>query len=223
VRTLIMITLALFLAGCSNHSKDMSFSGTLEITEHVLGVKVPGRISTVDIKEGDMVKAGQVLATLDRYAQAKKDAERTDVLYKSGGANTQAVEYAQLSLEDQEVVSPIDGVVLVKTVESGETVAAGAGVVVVGDVKDQWVKIFVPEGAINRLTMNQAATVSFDGNSKTYQGHVSFIAIKAEFTPRNVQTAEERVTQAFAVKVSLDQPDANLHAGVAADIKFTNL
>ena len=53
-----------------------------------------------------------------------------------------------------------------------------------------------------------------------YYRHVSFIADKAEFTPRNVQTPEERVTQTFAVKIAVDDADENLHAGVAADVKF---
>ena len=79
-------------------------------------------------------------------------------------------------------------------------------------------KIFVPEGQINRVTLGDLATLRFDGLNRTYAGHVSFIAPKAEFTPRNVQTPEERITQTFAIKIALDDPDPSLRPGVAADV-----
>ena len=88
------------------------------------------------------------------------------------------------------------------------------------ETHDQWVKIFVSEDLMHHLSINQTATIAVDGSNKTYKGHVSFIADKAEFTPRNVQTPEERVTQTFAVKIAVDDADENLHAGVAADVKF---
>ena len=68
--------------------------------------------------------------------------------------------------------------------------------------------------------MNQTATVSFDGVHQTFKGQVSFVAAKAEFTPRNVQSPEERVTQTFAVKVTLDNPESYLRPGVAAGVKI---
>ena len=111
----------------------MTFSGTMEMTEHVLGVKAAGRLTTLNVKEGDLVKKGQLLATFDRFEQDKKDYERVGVLYKNGGANQQSLENAQLTMEDQEVISPLDGIVLVKSAETGEIIPAGGGVVVIGD------------------------------------------------------------------------------------------
>jgi multidrug resistance efflux pump len=220
-RLMLMIGL-LFILGCSTKAtiEYSKFSGTLELTDHVLGTKVAGRLTTLNVKEGDLVKAAQLIATLDRYEQTKKDYERTVELYNAGGTNTQAVEYAKLAMEDQEIISPIDGVILVKSAEVGETIPSGAGVVVVGDLKDQWVKIFVSEGLIGQIKMGQRASVIFDGLKNSYEGHVSFIGTKAEFTPRNVQSPEERITQVFAVKVRLDQPDEHIHPGVAADVEF---
>jgi multidrug efflux pump subunit AcrA (membrane-fusion protein) len=198
----------------------MTFSGTMEMTEHVLGVKAAGRLTILNVKEGDVVKKGQRLATFDRFEQNKKDYARVDVLYKNGGANQQSLENARLAMEDQEVLSPLNGFVLVKSAETGEIIPAGGGVVVIGDPYDQWVKIFVSEDLMHQLSLNQTATIAVDASHKTYKGHVSFIADKAEFTPRNVQTPEERVTQTFAVKITVDDADENLHAGVAADVKF---
>jgi len=222
MRILIGILAVILMSGCAqkNDFKHMTFSGTMEMTEHVLGVKVAGRLVTLNVKEGDTVKKDQLLATFDRFEQNKKDYARVGVLYQNGGANQQSLENARLVMEDQEVVSPLDGIVLVKSAETGEIIPAGGGVVVVGDPTDQWVKIFVSEDLMHQLSINQTAIISVDGSDKTYKGHVSFIADKAEFTPRNVQTPEERVTQTFAVKIAVDDPDQNLHAGVAADVKF---
>jgi HlyD family secretion protein len=211
----------ILLAGCSGKKdfRHMTFSGTMEMTEHVLGIKAASRLTTLNVKEGDTVKKGELLATFDHYEQDKKDYGRDLVLFQNGGVDQQTLENAQLALEDQEVLSPIDGIVLVKSAETGEVVPAG-GVVVIGDPSDQWVKIFVTEDLMHHMSINQSATISVDGSRQTYKGHVSFIADKAEFTPRNVQTPDERVTQTFAVKVAVDNPDANLHAGVAADVRF---
>ena len=198
----------------------MTFSGTMEMTEHVLGVKAAGRLVNLFVKEGDIVKKGQLLATFDRFEQDKKDYARAGVLYQNGGANQQTLENDRLAMEDQRVISPLNGIVLVKSAETGEIIPTGGGVVVVGDPTDQWVKIFVSEDLMHQMSIDQTATISVDGSDKTYKGHVSFIADKAEFTPRNVQTPEERVTQTFAIKIAVDNADENLHAGVAADVKF---
>lgn len=222
MRILIGLLAIVLICGCAQQKdiKNMTFSGTMELTEHVLGAKVAGRLTTLNVDEGDFVKKGQLLATLERFEQSKKDFDRVGVLYKNGGANQQSLEYAQLTMEDQEIVSPIDGVVLIKDVETGEIIPAGGGVVVIGDPHDQWVKIYVSEDMVHQLGLNQQASIAVDGSKQTYKGHVTFIADKAEFTPRNVQTPEERVTQTIAVKITVDNPDENLHAGVAADVRF---
>jgi len=214
--------MVVLISGCSEKKdfKNMIFSGTLEMTEHVLGAKVAGRLTTLNVKEGDWVTRGELLATLDRYEENKKDYARTGVLYQNGGANQQSLEYAQLAMEDQEIISPLDGVVLVKAAETGEIMSSGSGVVVIGDTHDQWVKIFVTEDIMHSVALNEQATIAVDGTDKTYKGHVTFIADKAEFSPRNVQTPDERVTQTFAVKIAIDDADLHLHTGVSADVKF---
>lgn len=222
MRFLNCLLVIILLSGCSQKKEiqQLTFSGTMEITEHVLGAKVAGRLSTLAVDEGDLVKKGQLLATLDRYEQSKKDYDRDHVLLQNGGINQQAQEYAELSLEDQEIIAPIDGVVLVKDVETGEIIPQGGGVLVIGDLKDQWVKVYVSEDLVHQLRINQPAVIMVDGSHQSYRGHVTFIADKAEFTPRNVQTPEERATQTIAVKITVDQPDDYLHAGVSADVKF---
>ena len=218
--SLIMLAIA---ASCDRLSgrAHLRLSGTLELTEHAIGAPVPGRLQTLAVDEGDAVQAGQLLATLERYEQARRDYGRLVGLAKAGGASDQAVEQAALALADQRIVSPVDGVVLLKVREIGEVVGAGSPVLVIGDRRELWIKVFVPEGQINRVRLQQPAMIRFDGLKESFTGHVSFIAPQAEFTPRNVQTPEERVTQTFAVKVALDQPQPFLRPGVAADVSIT--
>ncbi len=220
MRSIVIIFVLIVSAGCGfwNSASKETFSGTIEITEHVLGAKVPGRIVALNVDEGSAVKKGDVLATLDRYAQLKKDYERSTELLKAGGANQQEVEYAQLALDDQLIVAPVNGVVLVKVHDAGEIVGAGSAVVVVGDNSRYWIRIFVPQRIINRVALGSKATLKLDGLSQQFNGHVSFISSRAEFTPRNVQTAEERIVQTFAVKIDIDNPPEFLRPGVACDV-----
>lgn len=194
------------------------FSGTLEMTEYNLGSPVPGRLESVAVREGDNVTKGQLLAVFDRYAQAKRDLDRTKDLHRQGGASDQELERAELAFQDQAVVSPVDGVVLVKSREAGEVVAAGSPVLVVGSNKDLWVKIFIPEGEISRIRVGTSATVKFDGLKEKFPAHVTYVSPQSEFTPRNVQTHEERVTVTFAVKVTLDSPSTDLRPGIFGDV-----
>ncbi len=216
-----LISLNAFGLGACRSDSRITLSGTLELTEHSLGARVPGRISKIHFDEGSEVKKGDLLATLDRYEQAKKDDDRIKRLFEKGGSTQQAVEQADLALEDQAVVSPVDGVVLTKVHDSGEVVTAGGSVAVVGDRTSAWIRIFVPEGFVNRIRMGQEASVAFDGLDHPFPGKIVFIAPKAEFTPRNVQSVEERVTQTFSVKVALDPLPVFLRPGVAADVTLT--
>jgi HlyD family secretion protein len=222
------LPLILVIAGIAGYSvchakqkpKPNQFSGTLELTEHSLGARVAGRVTTLRVEDGQIVSKGQLIATLDRFDQAERDHQRVLELYKTGGATHQQLEEAELTLNDQRVVSPVDGVVLVRAKLAGEVVSSGQAIVVLGDRHDIWARIFIPEGVINRVRMNMPATLHLDGLKETYQGHVTYIAPSAEFTPRNVQSMEERVTQTFAVKVSIDNPPDTLRPGVNADVEL---
>ena len=213
-----LIILGVVLGCGHNKNGDLKFSGTLELTEYSLGSQASGRLTTLKVDEGSLVTQGQEIATLDRFEQTQKDYQRVEQLYKQGGASQQDLEHAALARDDQRIISAVDGIVLVKVHEIGEMVQAGAAVIVVGDRKNLWVRIYVPEGKINNVKLNQGAHFKFDGIKDTFNGHVSFIASQAEFTPRNVQTSEERVTQTFAMKVILDDAPEFLRPGVAADV-----
>jgi HlyD family secretion protein len=146
--------------------------------------------------------------------------ERIDA-QRAGVAQAQAaVQQAQATLDNAVVRAPFDGIVTVRHREPGETVAAGAPVLTLANLGDRWVRIYVGETRLGDVRLGQGAVITTDtyGN-KQYSGAVAFIATEAEFTPRNVQTAEERVKLVFAVKVRIVGDPANdLKPGMPADV-----
>ena len=206
------------LLGCHRNQEGLKLSGPLEWTEYNVGARVPGRVDRLFVTESDRVTRGQLLATLDRHAQAEKDAGRAERLFRQGGGSEQSVEQARLALDDQAIHSPTDGVVMLKVHEEGEVVSAGAPVLVLGDPSAPWVRVYVPENHIANIKLGQKAELRFDGIEQPFQGRVSSIAPRVEFTPRNIQTPDERVTQTVAVKVLVDNPTPALRPGLTADV-----
>jgi HlyD family secretion protein len=94
-------------------------------------------------------------------------------------------------------------------------------VLILGNPQDVWLKVYVPERDIGRVKVGQAAAIRIDAYSdRTFDGRVTYISPKAEFTPKNVQTKEERATQMFAVKVAAVTPDGSLKPGMPADCEI---
>jgi HlyD family secretion protein len=117
--------------------------------------------------------------------------------------------------------SPLAGVVLRKHVEPGEVIPAGTPIVTIADLGNIWVKIYVPEPRLGRVKLGQAAEVTTDSYpGRIYRGRVSFINSEAEFTPKTIQTFEERVKLVFAVKVTVDNPAQELKPGMPADARI---
>ena len=130
-------------------------------------------------------------------------------------ARLQAIE---TQLAEMVVASPADAVLEVFDVRPGNLVAPNKPLATLIE-PDLWVRVYVPESQIGRLRLGQQATVKVDSfPDRRFQGVVEQINRKAEFTPRNVQTPEERVNQVFGVKVRLDNREGLLRAGMAADV-----
>lgn len=293
----------------------LSASGTVEATEARIGFQASGRIETIGAREGDAVKAGAVLAELDRaetearrqqasaqaaaaraflrelergsrpeeiaqgrsalaaaaerVRDAQRDLDRTKALFEGGAVSREALDKARLTLDlaqsqhDQAreqvtiletgprrekidaqraqlaqaeaavrvieatlaamtIRAPFDGVVTVRHREPGEIVAAGSPVLTIMNPDDRWVRIYVPETRIGAVRVGQAATITTDTfPEKTYRGEVSVIATEAEFTPKTVQTTEERVKLVYAVKVRVTgDPARDLKPGMPADVRL---
>ncbi len=131
-----------------------------------------------------------------------------------------AIAQMDAALRNAVVTVPFAGVVTVRHREPGETVSPGLPVLTVMDPEDRWVRIYVREDRVGEVRIGQRASISSDTYSdRRYEGEVVFISHEAEFTPRNVQTTEERVKLVYAVKVRITgDPSHDLKAGVAADV-----
>ncbi len=132
-----------------------------------------------------------------------------------------ALAASQDRLRDMVITAPVSGVVLRKNSEAGETVAAGAAVYTLGDLENPWIRVYVKEDKLGLVKLGQKAEVMTDSfPKKTYLGIVTMISSEAEFTPKNVQTQEERVKLVFALKVSVKNENEELKPGMPADVKI---
>lgn len=121
-------------------------------------------------------------------------------------------------LEKQTIAAPVSGVVLELSIHEGELAAPGGTMLTLGDLDEVTLTIYVPANRLGQVFIGQAIEVRVDGfPDRIFEGAVVAIADKAEFTPRNVQTPEERVNMVFAVDVQIPNPDHDLRPGVPAD------
>jgi HlyD family secretion protein len=122
-------------------------------------------------------------------------------------------------VSDFAILSPIDGRVLTRTVELGERVESGMPLFTLVDLDRLYVKIYVPEPSIGKVALGQEARVHVDAYpDRAFAARVSRVSQEAEFTPKNVETREERVKLVFAVEVALaENPDGVLKPGMPAD------
>jgi len=119
------------------------------------------------------------------------------------------------------LAAPLSGVILVKNAEAGEFIVPGGAVVTLGDVEKPWLKAFINENDLGRVKLGQKVSVTTDSYpGKVYPGRITFISSEAEFTPKNVQTAKERVKLVYRIKVSLENPRGELKPGMPADGKI---
>jgi HlyD family secretion protein len=118
--------------------------------------------------------------------------------------------------------APYAGLVSVRHREPGEVVGGGMPVLTVLNQDDRWVRIYVREDQVGRVALGQPARITADAYAdRTYEGRVVHIASQAEFTPRNVQTREERVKLVYAVKVAITgDPGHDLKPGLPADVRL---
>jgi HlyD family secretion protein len=126
---------------------------------------------------------------------------------------------AEEDLRKSRLYAPFDGFVTVKDVEEQEYVQAGTPVLTLAQLDEVWVKTYVPETQLGRVHLGQKGQVISDTYpDKSYQGSVTFISPEAEFTPKNVQTREERVKLVYRIKVTLKNPNQELKPGMPVDV-----
>ena len=129
-----------------------------------------------------------------------------------------ALDTLEVQLDKLSLKAPISGLVLEQPVHVGEVAMPGVPLLTLADLGDVYLTVYVPEDQIGQVQLGQPVSVTVDAYpERIFRGAVTFVSSQAEFTPKNVQTKEERVSMVFAVKIELPNPDHALKPGMPAD------
>ena len=200
------------------------------------------RVAEIAAAQADSQRTANDLARADRLrAQNIISAQQYDALRAAAtaaAARLEAIRAAPLEAEaaaaalaatqavanQLTLISPTDGIVIVRYAEPGEAVGVGAPVIGVGVVHQPWIRAYVGEPFIARVALGQAVRVYVDGYpDTTFAGRVSEIAPRAEFTPRAALTERERADLVFPIKVAIDDSRGRLKAGMPVELEITLL
>jgi HlyD family secretion protein len=222
-------------------------SGSIEATATDVNVKIPGRIASIHVEEGQEVTAGQTIAVMEAENITAKSHQvkavldlaestyrRLNQLYQDGVLPQQkldmartdlrqaqaAYEEVQSYLNDSTVKAPIDGIITSKSVEKGEIVSSGMPLATITDLQDVWLNIKVRESAINQFKTGSKVSVRIIGvPNKNYTGIVTYIAAKPSYaTERAIQEKGEKDMVAFLVKIKLNNSEKLLQPGMTGII-----
>jgi len=175
-------------------NRKLVVSGTIEANEIHLGTQMGGLVNQVYAGEGDSISDGQILAEIQPAAGA------------SAGYT-------------EKIRTPIEGVLLVRAIEPGEIAAPGGALLVVGDLSNLTLTVYVPEDRYGQVNLGQTYPVTVDSfPGQVFNGRVTYISDKAEYTPRNVQTIEGRKNTVYAVRLTLANDSLALKPGMPADV-----
>lgn len=287
---------AVVMGACSSSADEVDATGVFEATEVLVSAEANGKILSMDLQEGDRLKAGsvlgyvdtvqlvlkrdQLLASMDAVGHKKMDvakqvaatrrqieqAEREyarsrDLLHDRAGTQKQVDDAeaqlavlrrqldAQLStmtqanlgvrdeqrslelqvqqLDDQllkcRITSPIGGTVLTKYAEPGEVTAAGRPLFKVADLDHIYLRAYVEAPQLTEIRLGQKVTVYADrgeSDRTPYEGRITWISGEAEFTPKTIQTRDERSNLVYAVKIAVDNPDGKIKLGMYGSVDF---
>lgn len=214
-----------------NGSHGFLYAGTIEADEVDLSSGVPSTIQSIDVKEGDRVKKGQALVRLDcndvRVAaeQANTDFARSAALFKAGSLSKAAFDRAKTQRDDAQVrtgwctiASPLDGTVLNVFHLAGEWARPGVNILSVADVSRVYAYVYVPQPMLARLSLRQPVVGRLpEMPERRFAGSIEYIRPEAEFTPKNVQTEDERERLVYGVKVRFEGSEGTLKPGMTIE------
>jgi HlyD family secretion protein len=174
-----------------------------------------------DAKTRRDMSAARVAATSQALARLKTGSRPEEIeaaRARLGAAEARAAQLEQ-QVKDAVLTSPLAGVVTEKVAEQGELLQAGSPVCVVTNLAEPWLTIYVAEPDLGRVRLGEEAELVSDGG-QTRQGKVTFVASQAEFTPKNVQTRDERVKLVYKVKIGFENRDGVFKPGMPAEARL---
>jgi HlyD family secretion protein len=170
-------------------------------------------------KEAEARAALQVAeATTLKVEALKQELETTRARVEAARAE---LDLAETLLKEAKLYAPISGMVLTKSMERGEIALPGSSLLTLGDLKKVWLRAYINETDLGRVKLGQPVKIFTDTYpGKAYPGRISFISDKAEFTPKQIQTQEERVKLVYRIKIDIDNPLMELKSGMPADARI---
>jgi membrane fusion protein YbhG len=193
-----------------------------QATEQLALVKEGPRAETIETASAQVNKARAAVQMGEANAIETKRREQ-DLGARRGDIERARAQIALIDaqLADTIASSPINGVVLVKAADVGEILAPGTNVATVGDIDHPWLRAYIKEQDLGRVKLGAKVKVTTDSYpGKSYDGRVSFVSSEAEFTPKQIQTAEERVKLVYRVKIDIDNPQHELKSNMPADAEI---
>jgi HlyD family secretion protein len=190
--------------------------------EHLGMLEEGSRVEDIRAAQAERDRAAAALeaaranaATLDLRQQ---DVHVAEAAVREAQSNVQRLETQVAELK---VFAPLDATVLTKAAEEGEVVAAGKPLVLLGDLDHPWIKVYVTEIEVGKVRLGAPARILVDSfPQQPFRGTVTWISDEAEFTPKNIQTKEERVNLVYAVKITIQNAQRKLKAGMTADAEL---
>lgn len=177
------------------------------------------------------IKVAQAEA-LYQSALAQVEVAQAQVNILKAGARAEQIALAQAQVKQAEASlaalqvqrdqhtlnAPLNAWVVEQPAHEGEMANPGATLLTLADLRNLTLTVYIPETGVGQVSLGQAVQVYVDAfPGDPFTGHVTFISDKAEFTPKNIQSKEERVNTVFAVKIKLDNPGQRLRPGMPAD------
>lgn len=170
-----------------------------------------------DLAKSQFNAASENLSKIKNIARPEEIAQAKANLSKSEAG----IDLLKKNIRDCFVISPLNGMIVKRFIEKGETVSMMSSLLKVSDLSKVEVVVYVSERALPQISLNQKANIVAAGMpDKVFEGKVIFISPEAEFTPKNVQTKEERTKQVFAVKIGIANSTGELKAGLSVDVKI---
>lgn len=191
-------------------------------TERQDMVLVGPRVEEIDGQIAQVAHARAALKTAEASALQVKQREEDLAARRADIAHSRAsLALIDWQLSDTVAASPVDGVVLVKSADVGEILAPGTTVVTIGDIDHPWLRGYINETDLGKVRIGSKARVTTDSYpGKVFNGRVSFIASEAEFTPKQIQTQQERVKLVYRIKIDVENPGRALKSNMPADAEI---
>lgn len=209
------------------------FTGTVEGNIFTLSSRLPSTVKSIYFREGEHVNKGDTLIKLscedieNRFNNLSSEYNRASKLKEKGAISNEAFDKISFSFTDVkikkewcEIKSPVSGIVLDNHQEIGEFSPVGAKVISILEEDNYWVYFYIPQIQIHKINLGQKVMLTLPEAKKEFEGIIQKINSIAEFTPKNVQTFDERARLVYGVKIKLVENSELLKPGMSLDLKL---